>query len=103
MKVAVLIALFCLPACSWIGSQQRAVPDPTELVITGAAVGSIVLVDGVQIGQEPTLDTHALTCRVSPGPHVVEVHLGNAIVYREETSVARGEHRAVTVLSGSAR
>jgi hypothetical protein len=33
----------------------------------------------------------------------VEIHTGDKVVYREDTYVALGEHRVVTVLSGLAR
>jgi hypothetical protein len=41
--------------------------------------------------------------RVSPGAHVVEIHMGEPVVYREETEVALGQKQIVTVLSGSSR
>ena len=40
---------------------------------------------------------------VSAGVHKVEIHLGDNIVYREDTYVPLGEHRVVRVLSGLTR
>jgi hypothetical protein len=37
------------------------------------------------------------------GAHKVEIHLGDKIVYREDTYVGLSEHRVVTVLSGTTR
>ncbi len=78
-------------------------PDPTELVVTGAPLGSIIVVDGVSGGATPTRDARPQTIRVAPGEHQVEIHLGDPVVYREQTYVGRGEQRIVRVLSGSVR
>jgi hypothetical protein len=37
---------------------------------------------------------------VTAGDHKVEIHVGDSIVYREDTYVGRGERRVVMVLSG---
>ena len=103
MKIFVVMISICLSACSWFGSRRPPMPDPTELIVTGAAVGSTVFVDGVATGPAVVPTDHARVIRVAPGSHTVEVHAGDAIVYHEETDVARGEHRVITVLSGSGR
>jgi hypothetical protein len=79
------------------------VPDPTQIIVTGAPAGSIVFVDGLQVGQETVLNDHPQVLNVAAGPHKVEIHVGDTVVYREETYVAIGEHRMVRVLSGFAR
>jgi hypothetical protein len=75
-------------------------PDPTEIIVTGAPVGSVVFVDGLQTGQETALNDHPQVLRVAAGAHKVELHVGNTVVYREDTYVGRGEKRTVHVLSG---
>ena len=75
-------------------------PDPTEIVVTGAPADSIVFVDGRQAGQPTALNDHTQVVNVAAGAHKVEIHLGDAIVYREDTYVGLGEHRLVRVLSG---
>jgi len=40
---------------------------------------------------------------VAAGVHKVEIHTGDKVVYREDTYVALGQHRVVTVLSGLTR
>lgn len=78
-------------------------PDPTEILVTGATAGSIVFVDGLQTGQATALNDHPRVLNVAPGAHKVEIHVGDNIVYREDTYVAQGERRVVRVLSGLAR
>jgi hypothetical protein len=100
MRVFVLVTLAWLSACSWFGSRRVQSPDPTEIIVTGAPVGSIVLVDGLQTGQATTLNDQTQVLNVATGTHKVEIHLGDSVVYREETYVGLGEHRIVRVLSG---
>jgi hypothetical protein len=76
------------------------VPDPTQLIVTGAPVGSVVFVDGLQTGQETALNDHPQVLRVAAGAHKVEIHVGDTVVYREDTYVGVGEKRTVRVLSG---
>ena len=98
-----MMTLACLSACSWFTSKKTRVPEPTEIVVTGAPAGSIVFVDGVQTGQAAALNDRPQILNVAAGPHKVEIHVGDAVVYREDTYVEPGEHRMVRVLSGSNR
>jgi hypothetical protein len=77
------------------------VPDPTEIIVTGAPLGSMVFVDGAQAGQATTVNDHPQILEVAPGPHKVEIHAADdKVVYREDTYVGPTEHRIVRVLSG---
>jgi hypothetical protein len=78
-------------------------PDATEIIVTGAPVGALVFLDGVQTGQATTRSDHTQVLNVAAGIHKVEIHLGDAIVYREDTYVGLGEQRTVMVLSGLSR
>ena len=75
-------------------------PDPTEIIVTGAPAGSIVFVDDLQAGQAPALKDHPQVLNVAAGAHKVEIHVGDTVVYREDTYVNPGEHCMVRVLSG---
>ena len=103
MKIFVLMTLACLSACSWFGSRKQELPDPTEIIVTGAPAGSLIFVDGLQIGQETAVSDHPQVLIVAAGVHKVEIHTGDKVVYREDTYVGLGEHRVVTVLSGLTR
>jgi hypothetical protein len=100
LRVLLLATLACLSACSWFGSKRTLLPDPTEIIVTGAPAGSVVFVDGLQTGQETALDDHPQVLRVAAGTHKVEIHVGDTVVYREDTYVGLGEKRTVRVLSG---
>jgi hypothetical protein len=98
LKVSVLIALACLSGCSWFHRKPPA-PDPTELIVTGAPADSVLFVDGVQAGQ-PSEANRPQVLDVTPGTHTLEVRTGDTVAYREDTYVAQGDKRVVTVLSG---
>ena len=66
-------------------------------------MGSLLLVDGAQVGDAALGAPRSQVVDVPAGAHRVEVKLGDRIVYREETDVGIGEHRIVTVLSGAPR
>ncbi len=100
MRIFVVMILACLSACSWFTSRKPHSPDPTEIIVTGAPAGSTVFLDGLQIGQATALNDQSRVLNVAAGPHKVEIHVGDRVVYREDTYVGRGEHTIVRVLSG---
>jgi hypothetical protein len=103
LRVIVLITLTCLSACSWFVSRKPPAPDPAEIIVTGAPAGSLVFIDGAQSGQPTVSNDHPQVLIVTAGAHKVEIHVGDSVVYREDTYVALGEHRVVIVLSGISR
>jgi hypothetical protein len=99
LKALLIILLLCVSGCSWFHRKPHA-PDPTELVVVGAPVGSLVFVDGVQAGQAKEIAKQPQEVEVAPGTHVVEVRTGDTVAYRENTYVTRGEKHVISVLSG---
>jgi hypothetical protein len=99
-----IVLSFGTAACSWFGCHKPAPPRArTEIVLTGAPMGSLVFVDGVQTGSAVEQNDQSEILDVAPGAHTVEIHVNEAVVYREETYVGSGERRVVGVLSGSSR
>ena len=103
LRVLLLATLAWLSACSWFASKRTHLPDPPEIIVTGAPVGSLVFVEGLQTGAETALNDHPQVLRVAAGAHKVEIHVGDTIVYREDTYVGPAEKRTVRVLSGLSR
>ena len=99
MRVFLLVTLAFLSACSWFHRKPQ-VPNPTEIIVTGAPAGSVVFVDGAQAAQALAVNDHPQIVNVTAGAHKVEIHVGDSVVYREDTYVGPGEHRLVRVLSG---
>jgi len=54
----------------------------------------------LQTGQATAINDHPRVLNVAAGAHRVEIHVGDSVVYREDTYVEVGEHRIVRVLSG---
>ncbi|MEO7207790.1 MAG: hypothetical protein ABI145_13605 [Steroidobacteraceae bacterium] len=102
MKIFLIILLLCVSGCSWFHRKPHA-PDPTELVVVGAPVGSLVFVDGVQAGQAKDVANRPQEVEVAPGSHTLEVRMGDTVAYRENTYVKPGEKRVISVLSGTGR
>lgn len=88
-----------LSGCSWFHRKAPA-PDPTELIVTGAPAGSVLFIDGVQVGQPTQASNRTQILRVAAGTHVLEVKVGESVTYRENTYVDTGDKRVITVLSG---
>jgi hypothetical protein len=103
LKKGILLTLIMLSACSWFHRKGPPVPEPPQLIVTGAAADSIVFVDGVQKGEPAVSNDKPQVVVVTAGTHKVEVHIGDRVVYREDVYVASGERRVVMVLSGANR
>jgi hypothetical protein len=103
VRAFILATVACLSACSWFTPKKIPPPDPPEIIVTGAPVGSLLFVDGKQIGQAAAAGRQQQVIDVAAGEHKVEIHVGDAIVYREDTYVGIGGRSTVHVLSGTTR
>lgn len=103
LKTALLVALVCLSGCSWFHRSKPPAPEPPELIVTGVAPGSLLLVDGVQVDQAAPGSSRSRVIDVAAGTHTVEVKMGDAVVYRESAYVGPGDKRVITVTSGNSR
>ena len=102
LKSFLFLALACLSGCNWL-HRAKAPRDPSEIIVTGAPAGSIAFVDGVQSAQIVEFNGKPQVLKVTSGEHVVEIHTGDKVVYREQTFVSAGEKRVIKVLSGTGR
>ena len=102
MKIFMFLALTCLSACSWF-HREKAPPEPTAFIVTGAPAGSIVFIDDAQIGQVAKFNDKSQVLNVAAGAHIVEVRTDSTVIYREQTYVGSGERRVIKVLSGFSR
>src|SRR5260221_11862165 len=93
------MTLACLSACSWFGSRKQELPDPTEIIVTGAPAGSLIFVDGLQAGQETAVSDHPQVLIVAAGVPKVGKNTWGKGGYSEGTSVGLRQHTVVTGLS----
>jgi hypothetical protein len=103
LKVFVIVLAVLLTGCSWFHGKKPAAPPPAEFIVTGAPVGSLLFVDGVQAGQAKEAGNQSQIVQVTPGTHILEVKVGDAVVYREDSDIEVGKKRVITVLSGANR
>jgi hypothetical protein len=103
LRVFLLVVFASLSACSWFNSRRPPQPEPTEIIVTGAPAGSLVFIDGAQVGQAAAHNDQSQVLIVAAGAHKVEIHQGDKIVYREDTYVGVGERSVVIVRSGLSR
>lgn len=78
-------------------------PAPTQLIVTGAPVDSLLFVDGVQSGHPTEAGNRTQVLDVTPGTHSLEVKLNDIVAYRENTYVAPHDKVVITVLFGNSR
>jgi hypothetical protein len=105
LKIRYLIPLLFLTGCSWWNGKhffhkQPVPPEPTQLVVTGAPVNAVLLIDGAVAGSMSNTPGKPLLLEVAPGMHVIEVKVNDNITYRENTYVAPSEQHLINVLSG---
>jgi len=99
----VLVVIGWFSGCAWFHHGARPAPDPTELIVTGVAKGSVLYIDGAQAGPPMESNSRTRVLEIAPGSHVVEVRMGDTVVYREDTYAGPGDKRVITVLSGNSR
>ena len=102
LKISLLIALALLSGCSWF-HRAKPLPAPTQLIVTGAPVDSLLFVDGVQSGHPTEAGNRTQVLDVTPGTHSLEVKLNDIVAYRENTYVAPHDKVVITVLFGNSR
>lgn len=103
MKLSVIVFAVLLSGCSWFHGRKPVAPPPAEFIVTGAPVGSLLFVDGVQAGEAKEAGHQSQVVQVAPGTHILEVKVGDAVVYREDSDIDVGKKRVITVLSGANR
>ena len=86
-----------LAACSMPQTNVRTGMSPPTLIVAGAPSGSVLVVDGLDMGSAAQYDGNPKVLAVLEGTHQVEVRLGSNIVYREKAYVSSGQSHTVAV------
>jgi hypothetical protein len=101
-KLLVLVGVVLLAACALPQTSVRTGSAPPTLIVKGAPIGSILVVDGLAMGTASQFDGNPKTLAVLEGTHQVEVRLGSNVVYKEKAFVSSGESHTVNVTVGAA-
>jgi hypothetical protein len=67
------LALCFLAACAMPQTTARTVDHRPSLAVTGAPAGSVLLIDGQEVGPANAYDGNPAVLRLEPGTHQVEV------------------------------
>jgi hypothetical protein len=101
-KLLVFVGVVLLAACALPQTSVRTGSAPPTLIVKGAPIGSILVVDGLAMGAASQFDGNPKTLAVLEGTHQVEVRLGSNVVYKEKAFVSSGESHTVNVTGGAA-
>jgi hypothetical protein len=71
--------------------------SPPTLMVAGAPSGSVLFVDGLDMGSATQYDGNPKVLAVLEGTHQVEVRLGSNLVYKEKAFVSSGQSHTVAV------
>jgi len=102
MRTGIVWAAFLLlTACALPQTTVRSGSSPPGLVVKGAPAGSILFVDGLQVGPAAQYDGNPKVLTVLEGVHTVEIRVGSNVVYSEKSLATSGETHTVTVIAGT--
>lgn len=94
--LVIMIAIAALTGCMPQTTVRTGMSPPT-LMVTGAPSGSLLVVDGLDMGSAAQYDGKPKVLAVLEGTHKVEVRLGSNVVYREKAFVSGGQSHTVAV------
>ena len=98
--LVIMIVIAALTGCMPQTTVRTGMSPPT-LMVTGAPSGSVLVVDGLDMGSAAQYDGNPKVLAVLEGTHQVEVRLGSNVVHREKAFVSSGQSHTVAV-SGAA-
>jgi uncharacterized lipoprotein YajG len=93
----VLAGITLFAACSLPQTTVRTGLPAPALMVTGAPSGSVLFVDGLEMGSAAQYDGNPKVLAVLEGTHQVEVRLGPNVIYREKAFVSSGQSHTVAV------
>lgn len=96
-RFMILIAVAALAACALPQTSVRTGLPPPALIVTGAPSGSLLFVDGLEMGSAAQYDGNPKVLAVLEGTHQVEIRLGTNVVHRERAFVSSGQSHTVAV------
>ncbi|MGH8616929.1 MAG: hypothetical protein ACREUW_04510 [Burkholderiales bacterium] len=87
-----------LASCSVPDTNVRTGSPRPALVIKGAPMGAIIVVDGLEVGVSEQYDGNPGALVVEEGVHVVEVRRAGQVIHSERIFISNGETRTITVI-----
>ncbi len=92
-----LVLVATLAACKMPETTVRTGMAAPTLMVAGAPAGSVLFVDGLDMGSASQYDGNPKVLAVLEGTHQIEVRLGSNVVYKEKAFVSSGQSHTVAV------
>ena len=96
-RFIILIAVAVLAGCALPHTTVSTGMSQPTMIVTGAPSGSVLVVDGLDMGSAAQYNGNPKVLAVLEGTHQVEVRLGANVVYREKAFVSSGQSHTVAV------
>lgn len=98
-----IAALVLLAGCALPQTTVRSGSSAPGLTVSGAPSGSVLFVDGIQVGMAPEFDGKPKVLAVLDGVHQVEIRQGSVVVYSEKVFFSNGETHSVKIATNGAK
>jgi hypothetical protein len=85
-----------LAACAGPTTVVKTVDTRPAIAVTGAPSGSILFLDGLQLGDPSAWDGNPGVLRVEPGTHLVEIRVDGRPIFTQKVYV-EGELKTIKV------
>ena len=93
----VIIALAALAGCSYPSSRTAISDERPSIALSGALKGSVVFVDGLEMGPATKFDGRNNVLMLEPGNHVIRILLGNDVLLTERIFLSGQATRTLLV------
>ena len=93
----VIIALAALAGCSYPSSRTDISDERPSIALSGAPEGSVVFVDGLEMGPATKFDGRNNVLTLEPGNHVIRILLGNDVLLTERIFLSGQATRTLLV------
>ena len=93
----VIIALAALAGCSYPASRTEISDERPSIALSGAPKGSVVFVDGLEMGPATKFDGRNNVLMLEPGNHMIRILLGNEVLLTERIFLSGQATRTLLV------
>ena len=93
----VIIALAALAGCIYPSSRTEISDERPSIALSGALKGSVVFVDGLEMGPATKFDGRNNVLMLEPGNHVIRILLGNDVLLTERIFLSGQATRTLLV------
>jgi hypothetical protein len=101
LAIVALVSTFT--GCALPQTTVRTGSEQPSLLVKGAPSGTVLYVDGLEMGPAAQFDGNPNVLAVLEGAHQVEIRQGNAVIYHDKVFLSSGETHPITLLPGASQ